>query len=157
MSGEAAGSSNIVKQPPPPAYEEPASKHQQHQQQPAIPVVTNQAVYIQSPTIPAVPANAPILQPPNNGAFYPQQAALVQDLSQSRVPSQVVCPHCREAVTTVTTAETSSCQSMACIVICLLGGGLCCCLIPFCMDDLADIAHNCPKCMKLIAVAKYSR
>lgn len=42
--------------------------------------------------------------------------------------------------------EAGTATWLTCLGICLLGGGLGCCLIPFCVDPLKDCVHFCSNC-----------
>ncbi len=45
-----------------------------------------------------------------------------------------------------TRKENGTITWLACCAICFVGGGLGCCLIPFCVDATKDTCHACPAC-----------
>ncbi|XP_022522386.1 cell death-inducing p53-target protein 1-like [Astyanax mexicanus] len=69
-------------------------------------------------------------------------------------PSQTLCPHCQQYVTTEICAVVGNTTWMVCMMctfICCIAG---CCLIPFCISSFKDIVHKCPKCRSRIHTCK---
>uniref|UniRef100_A0A183CFZ9 LITAF domain-containing protein n=1 Tax=Globodera pallida TaxID=36090 RepID=A0A183CFZ9_GLOPA len=62
-------------------------------------------------------------------------------------PQQTHCTYCHHRVPTRTRIVVGNMTWMVCCGICLVGGFfLCCCLVPFCIDDLKDCEHYCGNC-----------
>lgn len=84
-----------------------------------------------------------------------QVVMVATDVRMSRMPVQMKCPHCEEQIVTRTTLVSSMAQWLIALFICLLGGWVfCLCLIPYCMESLKDVQHDCPKCGRPIATCK---
>jgi len=64
----------------------------------------------------------------------------------SEYPMQIVCPRCQAQVVTSCQYTAGTFAWVICLVICFLGGGLGCCLIPFCVEGMQDVNHICPNC-----------
>ncbi|CAG5121924.1 unnamed protein product [Candidula unifasciata] len=59
-------------------------------------------------------------------------------------PFQVLCPNCRQLVTTVTHPRAGTLTFLSaglCFLFCFI-----CTLVPFCIEDLQDVEHRCPNC-----------
>ncbi|KAH8233684.1 hypothetical protein KR026_011177, partial [Drosophila bipectinata] len=61
-------------------------------------------------------------------------------------PSMVTCPSCEARQTTRVRYEVSSKTHQTALLICLLCGWCCCCLIPYCMKSFKSTIHTCGKC-----------
>lgn len=66
-----------------------------------------------------------------------------------------VCPACHATVSTSTVYKPGAMCILLCVVLCLFGLVLGCCLIPFCIDSVKDVIHKCPNCGAVIA--RYNR
>ncbi|XP_070580668.1 cell death-inducing p53-target protein 1-like [Ptychodera flava] len=66
------------------------------------------------------------------------------------VPAQTRCPHCQKDIVTDITYESGTCTILVCVLCCLVGCDMGCCLIPFCMDDFKDCVHRCPNCSAVV-------
>ncbi|XP_052051965.1 lITAF domain-containing protein [Apodemus sylvaticus] len=62
------------------------------------------------------------------------------------VPVQTLCPYCGNHVMTVTTPVPGLLTWLLCSGLFVFGCFLGCCLLPFCMQSLMDVAHSCPVC-----------
>ncbi|XP_014680711.1 PREDICTED: lipopolysaccharide-induced tumor necrosis factor-alpha factor homolog isoform X2 [Priapulus caudatus] len=76
--------------------------------------------------------------------------ATVERGGLGRSPVSVTCPHCKSNITTVTTLENGKAVWIAAVALTLI----CCCCIPFCIDDLKDAVHSCPSCKERIGTHK---
>ena len=65
-------------------------------------------------------------------------------------PQPVICPYCHSTTTSTVKYVSGAATWLSCIGICLLGGGIGCCLIPFCVNPLKDCDHFCSNCDALI-------
>merc|ERR1712055_1028227 len=79
------------------------------------------------------------------------QVVHTQPVPFGRHPVPTVCCHCNQAVTTEVTYENGLMTWLACGGLVLIGCGLGCCFIPFCVNDMKDAVHTCPKCKRVIA------
>jgi len=70
-------------------------------------------------------------------------------------PAVTTCPHCREVVLSRIEYENGCCTCLSCLALCFLVGTTICSFIPFCVNDLKDVTHYCPKCGR--TMASYSR
>eukprot|EP01066_Platyproteum_vivax_P006514 Platyproteum_vivax@DN2297_c0_g1_i1.p1 len=59
---------------------------------------------------------------------------------------QGTCQFCDERVDTVVKRELGCVPFASSLGICISGGVLGCCLIPFAMDACYDVTHRCPEC-----------
>mmetsp|Transcript_8506 Transcript_8506/g.19569 ORF Transcript_8506/g.19569 Transcript_8506/m.19569 type:complete len:119 (-) Transcript_8506:65-421(-) len=103
-------------------------------------------------------------QPPQQG--YPQQpygqpAPQVYVTSVNafptiwpKCPMPFNCPNCRTQQTSYTQTEAGLGTWLISGGICLFGGWLGCCLIPFCIDDCKDTIHKCPHCHFVVGAKK---
>ncbi|XP_063412945.1 lipopolysaccharide-induced tumor necrosis factor-alpha factor homolog [Mytilus trossulus] len=103
-------------------------------------------------------------QPPPAYAPPGQQTAATVVIQQPHVllrqtfrevPVRLNCQSCQADIMTATNYETGMLTWMAVGIICLFGGWLGCCLIPFCIDACKDVVHTCPNCKQM--VGKYNR
>lgn len=60
------------------------------------------------------------------------------------------CRFCNTTGPTQVRYEPGAVTWLSCLGICLLGGGLGCCLIPFCVEPLQDCIHTCPRCGQML-------
>ncbi|XP_077991165.1 LITAF domain-containing protein-like [Glandiceps talaboti] len=65
------------------------------------------------------------------------------------------CPRCQQEITTRLVYKNGWIVWLSAGIICLLGGWLGCCLIPFCIKSIKNVDHYCPVCKEL--VGKYIR
>lgn len=73
----------------------------------------------------------------------------------TQVPATIVCQFCNATVSTATTYTVGTYTWLVCFILWLVGCGIGCCLIPFCMNDCKDVVHTCPNCKS--AVGRYSK
>ncbi|CAH8681243.1 unnamed protein product [Schistosoma rodhaini] len=81
-----------------------------------------------------------------------------QPMSQvtfSDIPVTLHCPSCGLNTLTRLEYKNGLLTYLACCGICLVGGVLGCCLIPFCVNSCKDVNHVCPHCQR--AVGNYHR
>ncbi|XP_033644556.1 lipopolysaccharide-induced tumor necrosis factor-alpha factor homolog [Asterias rubens] len=67
---------------------------------------------------------------------------------------QMVCPQCQQSVMTRTAYINGLLLWLVVGSICLFGGFLGCCLIPFCISGCKDVAHSCPQCNAYLGTFK---
>ncbi|XP_006822299.1 LITAF domain-containing protein-like [Saccoglossus kowalevskii] len=82
---------------------------------------------------------------------YVVQAATVY----GEFPVAAHCHACNTDVMTVTTFNAGTLTWLSSGIICLVGGWVLCCLIPFCINACKDVVHFCPNCHAVIG--KYNR
>merc|ERR1711973_1008717 len=100
-------------------------------------------------------APPPVVQPAN-----PQVVVVQTQIPQHRIsfgsnPTQMTCNNCKKQITTAVESKPSLIQWGICLAICFLGGGCGCCLIPFCIDSLANYDHDCPNCNVRVGSKNY--
>ncbi|VEL07906.1 unnamed protein product [Protopolystoma xenopodis] len=66
----------------------------------------------------------------------------------------VTCPFCQQTISSSVTYESGVFTWLMCGVVAILGGIICCCLIPFCVDGCKDAVHACPKCKRMLGSYK---
>lgn len=144
--------------PLPPGYNEQAPPYSagpatyNPPQPSSLPPFDSKAPFNGQPSYQAV-GGAPAPPPPPTGAGH--MVVVAVDVRRSRMPVQMECPHCKEQIVTRTTQQKSMAQWLIALFICLLGGWVfCLCFIPFCMQSLTDVLHDCPKCGRPIATCK---
>merc|ERR1711953_189307 len=89
-------------------------------------------------------------QPPVVQVVHTQQVVHTKPAPFGRDPVPTVCPHCSQTVTTKTEYKNGLATWLICGGCALFGCWLGCCLIPFCVNDMKDVVHECPKCGKVI-------
>ncbi|XP_069761936.1 lipopolysaccharide-induced tumor necrosis factor-alpha factor homolog [Narcine bancroftii] len=113
--------------------------------------------YADSMQAPGYQANAAYPGPPvvgdSTAPSYPAQPPVVVQTvyvqpSQSfgAQPVQTTCPSCRQVVITRIRYAPGLLTWISCGGLFFVGCVLGCCLIPFCVDSLQDVDHNCPNC-----------
>ncbi|KAI8823099.1 LITAF-like zinc ribbon domain-containing protein [Fimicolochytrium jonesii] len=150
----------------PPGHPPPQQQQQQLQQftQPHVPPTNNNIVYTQphfatpmpaphAGASPYVQVQGQLLVPGAAGVTQYGTAAttvIISSPSQRAYlgpnPTTALCPRCNRVVQTMTIPVTgliTYCMSGA---ILLAGCWLGCCLIPFSMNSMRDVAHRCPQC-----------
>eukprot|EP00697_Spironema_sp_BW2_P003829 gnl/Spiro4/15085_TR8132_c0_g1_i1.p1 gnl/Spiro4/15085_TR8132_c0_g1~~gnl/Spiro4/15085_TR8132_c0_g1_i1.p1 ORF type:complete len:183 (-),score=18.22 gnl/Spiro4/15085_TR8132_c0_g1_i1:57-575(-) len=112
--------------PPPPVYQAPPPVYQ------APPPLYQQAapVYVQPPQLVSVTPLEPF----------------------SRMPRIVVCPSCRNQVTTVIRYENGLLTYLSCVALAVTC--ICCFFVPFLADECKDAQHICPACGNLLGEAR---
>jgi len=148
-----------------PPYSAQAPNHHQNQ----VPMAEYSQQQVNAPTFegqpaqpindekaPAVQPQQQLQQPPNQPAFVQQQSA--PQVFQSAVPvanlganpAPVDCPICHARAMTRVTKETGNTNLAWAIGACLV----CCCLafIPFVMDSLKNVRHQCGNCGATLAL-----
>ena len=139
---------------------------------------TQPPVYSQAPADPAPPQVAPLpgyaSPPPGCGVGSPpgyKQAPIYVDnrtpiifqppmINQQlgRYAVTCTCPKCHEYIVTNTESFNGSMVWLICLFIVFVGGWiLLLCFIPFCIEDLKDVRHSCPKCAHVIGEHKRDR
>lgn len=71
---------------------------------------------------------------------------IINSIVWGRYPVQCICPACQNSVQTTTDFVSGSFTILVAILITLVGGLLCCFLIPFFVDSCKDVVHRCPQC-----------
>ncbi|XP_053220807.1 lipopolysaccharide-induced tumor necrosis factor-alpha factor homolog [Podarcis raffonei] len=64
----------------------------------------------------------------------------------SSKPASTICPCCRQIITTEVVYRVGTLTYIACSAVCVMGGCMGCCLIPFMTNCCKDVDHYCPKC-----------
>ncbi|EGG24837.1 IPT/TIG domain-containing protein [Cavenderia fasciculata] len=100
----------------------------------------------------APPQGAPQQQYMQPAVVVQQAPVLIQaPIVQFReVPVDITCGHCQARVTTKTHYESGGMCWLVCFILILFGCWLGCCLIPFGIDSLKDVRHECPSCKATI-------
>ncbi|KAL1456015.1 hypothetical protein WDU94_000770 [Cyamophila willieti] len=60
-------------------------------------------------------------------------------------PMNITCPNCHQAIQTATESDYLCAAHACCLVMFLVGLGLCSCL-PYCMNNCQSVSHHCPNC-----------
>ncbi|XP_073345387.1 uncharacterized protein [Pagrus major] len=60
------------------------------------------------------------------------------------------CPSCQEVVLSETRSTVGEAMWLLCCLFSMMGGFTGCCLIPFFMDHMRDVHHQCPNCQEHI-------
>lgn len=68
----------------------------------------------------------------------------------SHYPMSIQCPNCQKQVISRVEYENGAGAWLISAVICLAGGFLGCCFIPFCVSACQDAVHYCPACSAYI-------
>ena len=83
-----------------------------------------------------VPPPVPIIQP----------VTVVQPMGFGHVPQAAQCQTCRQQIVTSVRYESGGGTWLFAFLICIFGGFLGCCFIPFCVNSCQDAVHICPAC-----------
>lgn len=67
-------------------------------------------------------------------------------------PVGMACPYCHATIVTAISYEPGTLAWVACLGLVLVGCGLGCCFIPFCVDGCKDAIHTCPNCQRQLGV-----
>lgn len=120
------------------------------------------------PEIP-VPVQSPYYQPVNPTYYsapqpntelmpvypYPAYNAQGEPINNwSKESQRAYCHDCHAEINTLVTPEPGLGTYAMCTVIACTGCWYGCCLIPFCLPDLKDKVHRCPKCNTIIGKRK---
>ncbi|XP_070067978.1 lipopolysaccharide-induced tumor necrosis factor-alpha factor homolog isoform X1 [Drosophila takahashii] len=70
------------------------------------------------------------------------------------VPSMATCPSCGVRRETKIEFEPNTKTHLLAFLICLLGGILCCCCIPYCSDSCQSAKHTCSNCGAYVGTYK---
>lgn len=107
----------------------------------------------------------PLQSAGNTVTVVTQPPPVVMTTSFGESPVSIMCPNCRNQVTTKTEYESGTLMWILVLVLCLLALWpyvttifccfvvyvpfilhIRCCLIPFCVDGCKDVGHSCPVC-----------
>eukprot|EP00794_Sanderia_malayensis_P004848 gene4848-5483_t len=83
-----------------------------------------------------------------------QSVITVPRIAFNTFPVQITCPRCQANVMTAVTMQNGLMVWLSVGGICLFGGWLGCCLIPFCVDAFKDAVHTCPNCHNVVGTFK---
>ncbi|RHZ52774.1 hypothetical protein Glove_457g61 [Diversispora epigaea] len=149
--------SNPGLDPPPPPYSSSESSQSAPPNESTSLRSPNTKLYSATPNLiyspPPLEQNVPIPKP-LPCIFVEQSPVLLQDLRTE--PCITSCPHCNQIVLSSTKYKSGSATYLTSLTLLVLGlTSWGCCLIPFCVNNLKDCIHSCPKCGKIMA--KYSR
>ncbi|XP_067911826.1 lipopolysaccharide-induced tumor necrosis factor-alpha factor homolog isoform X2 [Heterodontus francisci] len=126
----------------------------------------NYADSVQPPSYQGIPGNPPYpAAPPMGGPGMPApqlanppvvvQTVYVQPNQPfSFQPMQITCPSCNQVVITRISHSPGALTWLSCGGLFLVGCVFGCCLIPFCVDGLQDVEHNCPNCGRHLGSCK---
>ncbi|XP_011444612.3 LITAF domain-containing protein-like [Crassostrea angulata] len=95
--------------------------------------------------------------PPPGGTqiVYTHQPTALSAVNFNQYPVAMKCHYCQASITTSTNYEAGALTWVACFVIAFIGCWCGCCFIPFCLNDLKDVTHNCPNCRQTLG--KFSK
>ncbi len=65
-------------------------------------------------------------------------------------PQITNCLSCQQQIVTIVRYEPGGATWLIALLICLFGGFLGCCFIPFCVSSCQDAVHSCPSCGRQI-------
>ncbi|XP_065891286.1 LITAF domain-containing protein-like [Dysidea avara] len=99
------------------------------------------------------PPYPPSSEQPPQVTVVTQPATVVVPTSYGEYPVNIMCPNCRNQVSTKVEYESGTLMWILVLVLCLLGLWPCC-LIPFCVDGCKDVSHTCPVCNSRLGVYK---
>ncbi|CAF0963756.1 unnamed protein product [Rotaria sp. Silwood1] len=125
-----ASQPNDMKMPPPYQPSDSTNPGMSYQQQ--APFTGRAANYGIPPPIPVYAQTTTIIRP--YGTLL------------GHYPQQIQCPSCQQQVVTRVNYEPGGGTWLIALLICLFGGFLGCCLIPFCVPACQDAVHICPLC-----------
>ncbi|XP_060028256.1 lITAF domain-containing protein [Erinaceus europaeus] len=95
------------------------------------------------PWIPGAPAPPPTFSGPQ--VIHTELPPSFPRLG-SATPFQSTCPYCGNYIITATRPVPGIITWLMCTGLLVLGCALGCCLLPFCVDSLMDVQHECPVC-----------
>lgn len=119
--------------PPPPSYPPPGSGYGPPPQSYGLP-----------PSGQATQTTTTIIQQP--------QTVIVGNGMFGEAPVSMCCPYCTATIVTSVNYVPGTLAWLACGGLILVGCGLGCCLIPFCIDGMQDAVHSCPNCRRQLGV-----
>merc|ERR1711962_1994795 len=125
----------VDEKPPPPYAQNPPMAGFEQAGMASAPVTNQQPLPGQPPVVQVVHTQQVIAQPHRFG----------------RDPLPTVCPHCNQSVTTKVEYKNGLATWLICGGCAIFGCWLGCCLIPFCVNDMKDVVHECPRCGKVIS------
>ena len=90
--------------------------------------------------------------PPPPVPMYAQTTTFVTPMVSfiGRHPQGMQCPTCRQQIVTNVHHEVGGGAWLIAALICIFGGVLGCCFIPFCVSGCQDAIHTCPACRACI-------
>jgi lipopolysaccharide-induced tumor necrosis factor-alpha factor len=80
-----------------------------------------------------------------------------QFVEVQRFPQVLKCPMCQFETVTTVQYRPGLCTWVASGTICVLGGFLGCCLIPFCVNSFKDARHSCSRCNSALATREAAK
>ena len=129
--------------------DQPQNENQPHQ----LPEVAPE--YVKEPI--DDPIDTHTSQPTAVAAIYnPKKSNLPdgQTFLYGKIPARVVCQYCNVPTDTRIQHENGVAVWLSCLGCVVIGCGLGCCLIPFCVDTVKDCHHVCGKCDRVIGQSK---
>eukprot|EP00794_Sanderia_malayensis_P004847 gene4847-5481_t len=130
-----------------PLYEENSA------QQPGYSTIPAQQGYNEPPPQPQQGYNQPAATTTTQ-VIQVQPTAALPRVAFNTFPVNVICPRCQTNVVTSVTLENGLMVWLSVGGICLFGGWLGCCLIPFFVNAFKDVVHTCPNCHNIIGTFK---
>jgi len=88
-------------------------------------------------------------------AEHPDPLPLQLPRGLARTAQVLICPYCSQSIQTQVKQRSGTLTWLACVGICLLGGSVGCCLIPFCAPALLDCEHYCSSCQRFLGRSAY--
>lgn len=112
---------------------------------------THPAPYPQYQVPPPAPASYPQYQaPPPN--YYMAHEIVPAAPTFNRKEQNISCWYCNRVVQTRIEHKAGTGTWLGCILICLCGGYIGCCLIPFCVHRCQDVYHYCNNCNSRLGI-----
>lgn len=116
---------------------------QQRQKQAAPPFI----IYNPPPPV----GGYPIPPPPREGMYQPQVPRNGEENFEemeigNRDPVEIICPNCRRGIQTKTKHKVGLGTNFAAMCLCIVGGGICLCVLPYLIPGCQDVVHYCPSC-----------
>ncbi|XP_070580672.1 LITAF domain-containing protein-like [Ptychodera flava] len=111
--------------------------------------------YAQAQSVPPPPGQGTAAYTSTSVVVGQPTVTVVAPLMLRDVPISCNCPTCHQNIVTNVEFKVGGLTWIICCFLWLIGLGLGCCLIPFCVNSCKDAVHTCPNCNSLIG--KYSR
>ncbi|XKL67125.1 hypothetical protein PGB90_010545 [Kerria lacca] len=93
-------------------------------------------------------------QAPPPGFYQPPRDRIIIIPSVGDTPQRMTCPNCHNEIVSVVSTEYSLVQHAAFFIMCITAACLLCSCIPYCMDSLSNVRHECPVCHSYLGTYK---
>lgn len=101
---------------------------------------------------PGPPGYGPSPQTISTAVIQQPATVVIANTMYGESPVSMVCPYCNATIVTSVSYSPGTLAWLACGGLILVGCGLGCCLIPFCIDGFQDAIHSCPNCQRQLGV-----